>query len=137
MNEPLIVLEARYNKRNSSRCELYPDRVVLSTQCTGGLVPVYGNRTRTIPLTEITKVVISNGGTGFFVHHPNAIHFMTRDSQRTLDELFRDARVTSADYIDEGVQQFCPQSAADLTEKIGLASQIKAYIEDAQRQAPL
>lgn len=132
MSEPLIVLEARYNKRNTSRCELYPDRVVLSTSCTGGFVPVYGNKTRTIPIADITRVVISNGGTGFFVHHPNAIHFMTRESRRTLDELFRDQRFSSADYIDEGVQQFCPQSAADLTEKIGLASQIKAYIESAQ-----
>lgn len=132
MSEPLIVLEARYNKRNTSKCELYPDRVVLSTQCAGGLVPVYGNKTRTIRIADITQVVISNGGTGFFVHHPNAIHFMTKESQRTLDELFRDQRFPSANYIDEGVQQFCPQSAADLTEKIGLASQIKAYIENEQ-----
>lgn len=134
MNEPLIVLDARYNKRNTSRCELYQDRVVLSTRCTGGLMPIYGNKTRTIPIDDITQVVISNGGMGFFVHHPNAIHFMTRESRRTLDELFRDRRFGSADYIDEGVQQFCPQSAADLTEKIGLASQIKDYIEKAKTQ---
>lgn len=134
MNEPLIVLDARYNKRNTSRCELYQDRVVLSTSCTGGLMPIYGNKTRTIPIDDITQVVISNGGMGFFVHHPNAIHFMTRESRRTLDELFRDRRFGSADYIDEGVQQFCPQSAADLTEKIGLASQIKDYIEKAKTQ---
>ena len=132
MSEPLIVLEARYNKRNTSRCELYPDRVVLSTQCSGGLIPVYANKTRVIPIAEITRVVISNGGTGFFVHHPNAVHFVTKDSRRTLDEMFRDQRFTSADYIDEGVQQFCPQSAADLTEKIGLAAKIKAYIEAAR-----
>ena len=129
MEKPLLVLEAQYNRRNSSRCELYSDRVVLTTTCTGGLLPVYGNRTRVIPISEIRKVVISTGGTGVFVHHPNAVHFVTRGSKRTLDDMFRDQRFHSADYIDEGVQQFCPKSSADLTEKIGLALQMKGYIE--------
>ncbi len=130
MEEPMIVLQAQYNRKNRSKCELYADRVVLTTECDGGLMPVYANKTREIPLEEISRVVISTGGTGFFVHHPNAIHFITKNSRRTLDELFRDPRFHASQYIDEGVQQFCPASQADLTEKLSLAARIKAYIEE-------
>ncbi|MBQ8954811.1 MAG: hypothetical protein IJ048_11930 [Clostridia bacterium] len=129
METPLLVLEAQYNKHNASKCELYADRVVLTTACTGGLLPVYANKTRVIPLDEIRKVVVSTGGTGFFIHHPNAVHFVVKNSTRTLDDMFRDQRFHSADYIDEGVQQFCPKSSADLTEKIGIAMRMKGYIE--------
>ena len=131
MEKPLLVLEAQYNKHNLSKCELYADRVVLTTACTGGFLPVYANRTRVIPLDEIRKVVISTGGTGFFIHHPNAVHFVVEGSKRTLDDMFRDQRFHSADYIDEGVQQFCPTSPTDLTEKIGIALKMKGYIERA------
>jgi len=131
MEEPLFVLAAQYNKRNSSRCEVYADRVVLSTQTTSRLTPVYANRTRTIPLKDIRRVVISSGGLGFFSKHPNAIHFIVGDSARTLDQMLRDPRFHSADYIDEGVQQFCAKSAQELTEKVALAGQIKQYIEEA------
>lgn len=136
MEEPILVLRAQYNKKNASKCELYADRVVLTTECTGGLMPIYANKTREIPLGEISRVVISTGGTGFFVHHPNAIHFITKNSRRTLDELFRDPRFHASQYIDEGVQQFCPASDTDLKEKIALAAQIKAYIEKRQEDAP-
>ena len=129
MEQPLITLEAHYNKKNDSRCELYTDRVVLTTASESWLMPVYANKTRVIPLNEIRQVVISSGGMGFFAKHPNAIHFITRDSSRTLDYMLRDQRFHSAEYIDEGVQQFCPTSQADLTEKLGIAAQIKAYID--------
>ena len=131
MDTPLLVLEARYNRHNLSRCELYEDHILLTTACTGGILPVYANRTRVIPLSEIQKVVISQGGTGFFIHHPNAVHFVVRGSKRTLDDMFRDQHFHSADYIDEGVQQFCPTSADDLTEKTGIAMKMKEYIERA------
>ena len=135
MEKPLIVLSAQYNKHNSSTCELYSDRVVLSTRCTGGFLPVYANKTREIPLEEISRVIISNGGTGFFVHHPNAVHFVVRGHKRTLDDMFRDRRFTSASYIDEGVQQFCPTSPQDLAEKIGIASRIKEYVDNWRKEA--
>ena len=135
METPLITLEASYNKHNTSSCQLYPDRIVLTTQCTGGFLPVYENKTRTIPLDQVLRVVISNGGMRFFAHHPNAIHFITQESARSLDTLFRDRRFSSADYIDEGVQQFCPKTEAELTEKIGIATRIKEYIETYKRSA--
>ncbi len=135
METPLITLHAQYNKHNSSTCELYPDRVVLITRCTGGLLPVYANKTREIPLEEISRVIISNGGTGYFASHPNAIHFVVRGATRTLDDMFRDRRFTSASYIDEGVQQFCAKNQSDLAEKIGVAARIKDYIERTQSGA--
>ncbi|MBQ8081043.1 MAG: hypothetical protein IJ240_04000 [Clostridia bacterium] len=130
--KPLIVLEAHYNKRNHSRCELYPDRLELFTESTGGLLPIYENKARTIPLRDIRRTVISNGGMGFMgflSHHPNAIHFITRPDQRPLDDLFRDAAFKSASYIDEGVQQFCAKTNAELTEKLAVATRIRDYIE--------
>ncbi len=130
MEAPLIVLKAEFNKYNRSRCELYPDRVVLTTECTGGFLPVYANKAREIPLSEISRVVISNGGLSYFARHPNAIRFIQRGHTRTLDELFRDRRFSSASYIDEGVQQFCAKTQAELTEKISAAARIRDYIEN-------
>ncbi|MBQ9196192.1 MAG: hypothetical protein IJ157_03025 [Clostridia bacterium] len=129
MEQPLIVLKAQYNRKNRSQCELYADRVELSTFSESRLMPVYGNKTRVIPLKDIRRVVISSGGMGFFAKHPNAIHFIVGDASRTLDDMLRDQRFHSADYIDEGVQQFCPDSQADLTEKLAVAARIKDYIE--------
>ena len=129
METPLLVLEAHYNKKNSSRCALYPDRVVLSTQSSSRLMAIYANRSRQIPLRDIEKVVISSGGMGFFARHPNAIHFIVKGSRRTLDDMLRDPKFHSSDYIDEGVQQFCPHSQQELTEQISLATRIKDYIE--------
>ncbi|MBQ9326358.1 MAG: hypothetical protein IJ246_11365 [Clostridia bacterium] len=130
MEEAVLTLHAQYNKRNMSECRVYSDRVEMETKCTGGLLPVYKNATRVIYFSEIVRVVISSSTTGFFAHHPNAIHFITGEGQRTLDTLFRDPKFLSRDYIDEGVQQFCAANAQDLTEKIALASRIKAYIEE-------
>ena len=129
MEQPLFTLDAHYNRKNHAKCQLYADRVVLTTRSESRLMPVYGNKTRVIPLKDIKRVVISSGGMGFFARHPNAIHFITQPSARTLDDMLRDQRFHSADYIDEGVQQFCPVSQADLTEKLAVAAQIKAYIE--------
>ncbi|GEM_PF-2590360 len=134
MESPILVLEARYNRYNLAKCELYPDRVVLSTECTGGFFPVYENKTREIPFSEISRVIISNGGLGFFAHHPNAVHFVLKRHSRTLDEMFRDRRFSSASYIDEGVQQFCAKTQAELTEKIALAARIRDYIESHRDQ---
>ena len=133
MGEPLFTISARYNKKNSSKCELYEDFVVLTTFCEGGWMPIYDNKTRKIPLSDIQRVVISTNSGGIFTHHPNAVHFVTRDCVRTLDDMFRDPKFTSADYIDQGVQQFCAQSKQDLAEKIGVAAQMKAYIENHNR----
>jgi len=133
METPLMVLEAHYNKKNSSRCALYPDRVVLSTQSTSRLMAIYANRSREIPLRDIEKVVISSGGMGFFARHPNAIHFIVKGSRRTLDDMLRDPKFHSSDYIDEGVQQFCPHSQQELTEQIALATRIKDYIEQEKK----
>ena len=131
MSEPLLVIKARYNKHNESMCALYEDRVELSTACTGGLIGVYDNRTRVIPIGDIVKVEISQGGMGFFIHQPNAVHFIVKGAARTLAQMFRDRSFTSRQYIDEGVQQFCPTSAQDLTEKAMTAYRMKSYIEAA------
>ena len=135
METPLLVIQAEYNRYNSSRCELFPDRVVLSTRCTGGRWPVYRNTTREIPISDIERVEISVGGTGFFAHHPNAVHFITGRSNFDLDTIYRNRGFSSTFYIDEGVQQFCAASAADLVEKVGVASRMKAYIDEFIRRA--
>ena len=132
--EPLFRLEAWNNRHNVAVCELYPDRVVLSTRCTGGLIPLYEDREREIPLASIRRVIISNGGIHFFVHHPNAIHFITDEQQRSLDSLFRDPKVSASDYIREGVQQLCPKNEQDLAAKIETAVRIKAYIEEKRKE---
>ena len=132
--KPLMVLRARYNRKNYSSCELFSDHLLLTTVCESRWMAVYENREREILFQDIERVVISSGGLGFFAKHPNAVHFIHKGSKRTLDEMLRDPKFTSADYILEGVQQFCPESQEELTEKIALASKMKDYIEHWQEE---
>lgn len=130
MEEKIYTIEAQYNKHNFSVCELYKDRIVLKTVCTGGLIPVYENKEREILIRDIKEIVVSNGGMHFFQNKPNAIHFITDENQRSLNTLFRDSSFPARKYIDEGVQQLCPKNEQDLSEKLALARKIKAYVEE-------
>ena len=136
MSEPLYVLESSLNRRNHARCEVYEDRVVLTTAA-GGVFPVYENATRVIPIREIEQVVISKGGVRLIAHHPNCIHFVVRGSGRTVDQMYRDRSFHASDYIREGVHQFAPKTEAELEEKLETARAIKLYIEEtyAQKEA--
>lgn len=135
MEEQVIcAFESRVNPRNIASCTLYADRVVLTTRCTGGWNRVYNDRERVIPLESIRRVVISQGGMRFFIHHPNCIHFVTEGSRRTVDEMFRDPAFHACDYIDEGVCQFSPGSQAELDARIETAVRMKTYIETWQRE---
>lgn len=133
--EPLFVLTSALNRKNRARCEVYEDRVVLSTEGEG-FFPVYDVRTRVIPIGEIRRVAISVGGVRLLVHHPNCIHFVTEASARTADDLFRDTAFRSHQYIDEGVHQFSPKTEEELKEKLAVAEQIKAYIESKTADRP-
>ncbi len=131
MEAPIYTLESSVNKRNRARCELYRDRVVIRTECDGGLMPIYENRSREIPLPEIRRVVISKGGVKLITHHPNCIHFVTKADSRTVDEMYRDRTFHANDYLDEGVFQLAPKSESELDEKLEIARKIKEYIEQA------
>ena len=134
MDEELYRIEAHINRHNHAVCILYPDRVVLQNRCDGGLMPVFDNRERSIPLQEITGVVVSKGGVRLIVHHPNCIQFRTVQNKRTVDDLFRDRSFHSSEYIDEGVCQLAPKTEAELDEKLETARRIKAYIETWQKE---
>lgn len=131
---PLFVLASALNRKNRARCEVYEDRVVLET-VGEGFFPVYDVRTRVIPLSEIRRVHISVGGVKLLVHHPNCIHFVTDESRRSVDDMFRDGAFRSHQYIDEGVHQLSPKSEEELKEKLAVAQQIKAFIEAKQGTA--
>ncbi len=130
MSEPLYMLTGSVNKHNHNRCEVYEDRVVLSTVCDGGMFPVYENAAREIPFSDIERVVVSKGGVKLITHHPNCIHFVVRGSRRTVDQMYRDRSFHACDYIREGVHQLTPKSEAELDEKIEIARNIKRYIEE-------
>ena len=131
MNEPIFVLNSEVNKRNRARCEVFEDRVVLTTECTGGFMPVYDNAEREILFSEIEEVIISKGGIKLFAHHPNCIHFKVHGASRTVDSMYRDRSFRASDYIDEGVFQLAPKSEAELEQKLDTAKEIKRYIENA------
>ena len=134
MEEEICRIEAQINKKNRAACILYPDRVVIRNHCDGGLMPVFDNRERVIPLDRILSVVISKGGVRLLVHHPNCIQFRTDKNVRTVDELFRDRSFHTSEYIDEGVCQFAPRTEEELEQKLETARRIKEYIESYQRE---
>ncbi len=129
MEQPLYTLTSSVNRHNHARCEVYADRVVLSTACDGGLFPVYENAERVIPIADLEKVVVSRGGVRLFAHHPNCIHFVVRGARRTVDQMYRDRAFHASDYLGEGVFQLAPKSEAELEEKLGVARDIRRYIE--------
>ena len=132
MSEPIFVLNSAVNKHNHARCVVYEDRVILTTECTGGFFPVYDNAEREILFSEIEQVIISKGGVRLFAHHPNCIHFVVRGANRTVDSMFRDPRFNASDYIREGVFQLAPKTESELEEKLETARDIKRYIENAR-----
>ena len=130
-NSSNYVLTSSVNKRNHARCEVYEDRVVLTTECTGGLLPVYENASRTILFSEIDRVILSKGGIHRLItHHPNCIHFVVHGSKRNVDDMYRDPAFHASDYIGEGVFQLSPKSEPELDEKMDTAKAIKKLIED-------
>ena len=129
MDEPIYVMKSEINKYNHASCEVYEDRIVLTNSCDGGLFPVYENTSRTIPLSDIEKVVISKGGIHLIMHHPNCIHFVVHGSTRTVDSMFRDRAFHASDYISEGVFQLSPKSETDLDARLDQAKEIKRFID--------
>ncbi len=128
--EPIYVMTSSVNKRNHARLEVYEDRVVISTECEGGLMPVYDNATCTILFSELEKVLISRGGVKFFAHHPNCLHFVVKGHTRTVDDMYRDRAFHASDYLAEGVFQFAPKTETELDEKVQTARDIVRYIEE-------
>ena len=126
--EPVFVMTSSINRRNHAKCEVYEDRVVLSTACDGGLMPVYENKSRTICFSELREVIVSKGGVKLITHHPNALHFVTKDSTRTVDSMYRDRGFHASDYLREGVFQLAPKSEAELEEKIQTAREIQRFV---------
>ena len=128
--EPVFTLTSSINKKNHARCEVYEDRVILSTHCDGGWMPVYENRERTILFTELQKVIVSRGGVKIIAHHPNAIHFVVKGSTRNIDSLYRDRSIHASDYLQEGIFQLAPKTQEELEEKIQAAKEIQKYIQE-------
>ncbi|HHT15359.1 MAG TPA: hypothetical protein GXZ86_05720 [Clostridiales bacterium] len=129
MDQILFSIQAEYNKKNQASCYVCHDRVVLETRSTNKFLRVYLNKNRVIPIRDIVRVEISSASRKVFAPRPNAIHFVVKDSYRTLDQMYRDTRFKAHQYIDEGVQQLLPQGSDDLMNKLLVAGKIKDFID--------
>ncbi|MDY5730945.1 MAG: hypothetical protein SPL05_05350 [Eubacteriales bacterium] len=135
MKQKLFEIVAHYNAKNHAVCTLYEDHIVLATQSSARFFPVYDTVQRVIPLSDIERVEISVAGIKLFASKPNAIHFVCKGATRTLGQMYRDRAFPARNYIQEGVQQFCPNSEQDLQDKVYIAKKIKEHIEAYLKQS--
>ena len=128
--DALFTLNNSLSKHNFATCECFEDRIVLTTQCTGGVSQYYTNRTRTIPIADISSVIVARSPSYFWSMQSGFayIQFHAKGShEASPDDLCgeRDNKGLKK-LIDSGAMLITRQSKE---EQLHIAHKIRDYIE--------
>ena len=128
--DALFTLENSLSKHNFATCECFEDRVVLSTLCTGGISHYYASRTRTIPISDISSVIVARSASNFWSMQSGFayIQFQVKDSaEASPDDLCKERD-------NKGLKKLIDSGAMLITKldketQLYVAHRIRDYIE--------